>query len=226
MSSLEYPLDSRNEPSKKPFCFVRDVTVTAKCDSNSEPNVTAPSAPLCPSSRGAGQTSDRRLTGPSIERGVEPHPIEGHIDRDAMVKILFKEKARLDFKVPIYHKELYMSLSKQAKRMVKNILLKTIESLSNAALSDWDREDQQNIVINMNIVQPIQISTDEHDETGLLKEKIKILEEQLRDSKEVLSYYKEKVEKLRPLIAQLEKAIKNRNMLEMATLIRKIKEVM
>jgi len=101
------------------------------------------------------------------------------------------ESVILNFRVPLKYKILYSLLTKGEKRIVKETLKKTIETLAG---KEPEKEPKQPLIMNINVVKT-EVKNIAMD-PEVLYEKIKVLETENRELKNILRHYKKQVQEL------------------------------
>ncbi|RLG01423.1 MAG: hypothetical protein DRN49_01265 [Thaumarchaeota archaeon] len=113
------------------------------------------------------------------------------------------ESVILNFRVPLKYKILYSLLTKGEKRIVKETLKKTIETLAG---KEPEKEPKQPLIMNINVVKT-EVKNIAMD-PEVLYEKIKVLETENRELKNILRHYKKQIQQLEAEKHELKKQIK------------------
>ena len=143
-----------------------------------------------------------------------------------MKRALFASQAVLFFRVSPYHKAIYMSLPAERKKLVKEGLVRLIEALRKPVGQPVERPLQMTINVNLNVPADLLKSSSKKDceEDRFLKEKVKMLEEKLRDAEELIDYYKQKFREVKAEVLNLEAMVKRRGNLELVIYLERIKK--
>ena len=113
---------------------------------------------------------------------------------DSGLPIIEYPRVVLSFKVKPHIYGKYMKLPRSLKRLVRDILEETISNIGKAQI----RKDEKHIIVNV----PVNISMQKMEvkniamDPEVLYEKIRILEAENRELKDIVKYYKKQVQEL------------------------------
>ena len=170
-----------------------------------------------------GEGGEGEAPGPSpLSPKVDEH-IEEHLKR-----VMLMSQVILAFKVSLYHKTLYSALSAEKKRLVKQGLIGLIEAVARKGSVEQVIKQALHTTINVNLNVPADLlkssSKKECEEDRFLREKVKMLEEKLRDAEELIDYYKQKFREVKAEVLNLEATVKRKGNLELVIYLERIKK--
>jgi len=121
-------------------------------------------------------------------------------DKRLTNKYLEKETVLLNFRIPVKYKILYNVLTRYEKRMVKQVLLKTIESF--ARKEAVEEPEKQTIILNINIA-AAKAEAKQHLDPEIIQEQLSIYRQELKEAKEAMKYWKKKYEQLSSIVRKM-----------------------
>jgi len=170
-----------------------------------------------------GEGGEGEAPGPSPLSPKVDERIEEHLKR-----IMLTSQVILAFRVSLYHKTLYSMLSAEKKRLVKQGLIGLIEAVARKGSVEQAVRQALHTTINVNLNVPADLlkssSKKDCEEDRFLKEKVKMLEEKLRDAEELIDYYKQKFREVKAEVLNLEAMVKRRGNLELVIYLERIKK--